>query len=151
MPLLGFLDHAEGVRLVVDREAAREAEVADLAAQDPHAHRVEGREPDRGGLASHQLLDPLAHLGGGLVGEGHRQDPLRRDAAGGDQPGDAVGEDAGLAAARAGEHEERPLGRLDRAALLGVEPDEQRSSLLGDAQTCLALSARGTTAGEPAG
>ena len=56
--LLRLLHDAERVRFVVDREAAREAEVGDLAAQDAHADGMEGREPDRGGLAADQLLRP---------------------------------------------------------------------------------------------
>ena len=38
-----------------------------------------------------------------------------------DEPGDAVGDDARLAGARAGEHEERAVAVLDGVALRGVE------------------------------
>ena len=59
------------------------------------------RGPTRG-------LDPLAHLGGGLVRERDREDLVRLDAALAEQIGDAVGEHARLAGAGAGDHEERP-------------------------------------------
>ena len=41
-----------------------------------------------------------------------------------EQMGDAGGQHAGLADAGAGEHQHRPVERLDRAALLGIEPVE---------------------------
>ena len=95
-----LLRGGERVVLVVDREAAREAEVAGVAPQDPHAGRVEGRDPDALRLGAEQLLDALAHLAGGLVGEGDGEDLLGRDAAGADQVRDAVHQHARLAASR---------------------------------------------------
>ena len=44
--------------------------------------------------------------------------------AGGEQVGDAGGEHARLAGAGAGQHQHRPLGRLDGGALLGVQLGE---------------------------
>jgi len=43
--------------------------------------------------------------------------------------GDAVGDDPGLAAARAGEDEHRPIGGFDGFALLRVEFFEKRQFL----------------------
>ncbi len=59
---------------VVDREVRLVAELVDLLAQDPHAGRVEGRDPHDPGPLADQLLDALLHLGRGLVGEGDRED-----------------------------------------------------------------------------
>ena len=63
--------------------------------------------------AADQLLRPLAHLGGGLVREGDRHDVPRVHAAAHEvrQP---VRDDARLARARAGQHEQRPLLRGGR-------------------------------------
>ena len=83
VPPQRLLHHAEAVVLVVDREAAREPEVADRRGAGC-ARRPSGRcaSQSAGGLGSEQLLDALAHLAGGLVGEGDGQDALGRDAAG---------------------------------------------------------------------
>ena len=65
--------------------------------------------------------DALAHLPGGLVGEGDGEDLERTGLAGGDQVGDPGREHAGLAGAGAGEHENGPFGRLHGGALLRVQ------------------------------
>ena len=71
-----------------------------------------------------QPLDPGLHLAGGLVGEGDRQDAVGTHAQGVDQVGDAVGEDAGLARAGAGQHQRRARRGSHRLALGGVESGE---------------------------
>ncbi|MDT4853017.1 hypothetical protein FQZ97_872710 [compost metagenome] len=38
---------------------------------------VEGADPHAGGIDAEHLFDARAHLCGGLVGEGHRQDAVR--------------------------------------------------------------------------
>src|SRR6185295_15483043 len=68
-----------------------------------------------------QVLHPLAHLAGRLVGEGHGGDVAGIDAHLLDQPEDAVGDDPGLAGPRAGEDELRPLAMRDGGDLLRVE------------------------------
>ena len=82
--------------------------------------KVESKTPSAPGPSS--FSHALAHLAGGLVREGDGQDALGRDPAGADQMGDAVGEDARLAASRPGQHQQRALGGLDGPALLGVQP-----------------------------
>ena len=81
------------------------------------------------GLASvepaEQLLDALGHLGGGLVGEGDGEDGIRRDALRLNEIGDAVGDDAGLARAGAGQDEQRAVRGLDGGALLRIHLFEQ--------------------------
>jgi hypothetical protein len=115
----------EAVGLVVDHEAPRAPEVADLPAQDAHAARMEGREPDVPRFGAEDLHHPLPHLAGSLVGEGDGQDRLGRDAADADQPGDATREHARLAAAGTRQNEQRTLGGLHGLPLLGVEALEK--------------------------
>ena len=69
--------------------------------------------------------DPLLHLARGLVGEGDREEPERRDAALGDEVRDPVGEHPGLARPGAGDDEQRAVGRGDRLALDRVQAREQ--------------------------
>ena len=72
-------------------------------------------------IAPELLLDALLHLLRRLVRERDREDLVRLHADRGEQVGDAIGEDAGLARARAGDHEQRPLGRQHRLPLGGVQ------------------------------
>ena len=57
-----------------------------------------------------EILDAFAHLRGGLVREGDREDLGRLRPDRGEQMGDAAREHARLSGARAGDHEERPFG-----------------------------------------
>jgi len=56
-----------------------------------------------------QPVNALAHLAGGLVGEGDGQNGVRRDALLLDKPGDAAGDDARLARAGPGENQQWAL------------------------------------------
>ena len=118
------LGQADLVGLVVDREVRAVAEPLCLAAEDPPAGGVEGEDPDRAGDAAEQALEPRAHLPRRLVRERDREDLVRLHAAGGDQVGDAVREDARLAGAGAGDDEERPFGLHDGLTLGVVQPFE---------------------------
>ena len=100
-------DEAGGVGGVVDGEGGAQAGGLVLAAQDAHAGGVEGGDPHALAGGAHQGGDAFAHLGGGLVGEGDGQDLAGAGAAGGDEVGDAVGEDPGLARTRTGDDEQR--------------------------------------------
>ena len=92
-----------------------------------HAERMKSRDHRLGnGKAADQFVHALDHLGGGLVGEGHGQDGFRHHAQMLDQMGDAVGDDARLAAARAGQDEHRAFGGFDSFTLLRVELGEER-------------------------
>ena len=93
-------------------------------AQDLGADRMERAEPRHALMRAGEHAHPLAHLARRLVGEGDRQDLVRPRAAGGDQMGDAGGQHAGLADAGAGEHQHRPVERLDGCALFRVQPLE---------------------------
>ena len=115
------LEQAHAVVGVEDGEARLDAHRLAVAAQDLQAGGVEGADPEGGPALAHGPAHPLAHLAGGPVGEGEGQDPARVHAALAQQPGDAGGQDPGLAAAGAGDHQHRSLGRGHRAALGVVE------------------------------
>ena len=120
-----LLDQPQLVVHVEDREPRLEAGHFRVTAQNLHADRMERPEPrhplDR---ATDEMADALLHLARGLVGEGHRQDlaaaraPRRHDV------GDASGQHARLAGARARQHQQRAVQRLDRLTLLGIETRE---------------------------
>ncbi len=88
---------AQRVGIVVDGEAAAVAEAVGVAAQDAHAGRVERGDPHLVGDGPDQRADAVAHLVGGLVGEGDRQNRPRRRVLLADQPRDAVGQHPRLA------------------------------------------------------
>ena len=124
--LHALLDEGGAVVLVVDREVARHADGLAVGAQDAHARRVERRDergPDAG--RRQQRVHAAGHLAGGLVGEGHREDVARVHAAHGEQVGDAVRDDAGLAAAGARQHEQRPVAGEDGVALRRIQIVEE--------------------------
>ncbi|KAG1421227.1 hypothetical protein G6F57_023600 [Rhizopus arrhizus] len=62
-------------------------------------------------LLAQALGHALAHFLGRRGGEGDRRDAARRIAATADQVGDLFHDHAGLAAARAGEHQQRTFDR----------------------------------------
>ena len=109
---------------VVDDEPSIDPDRLTVAAQDAGAQRVERACLHvTAGLAD-EADDPLAQLAGGTVRERHRQDRPRTDVLHADEVGDPMGEDTRLARAGAGQDQERPFGRGDGAALLGVEPGD---------------------------
>ena len=125
------LDDGLLIGLVVDGEGAGEALVADaegfdIAAQHADAEAVEGGDAwvgERG--VAEDFFDALGHLLGGLVGEGDGEDGVGRDAALLNEIGDAVGDDAGLAGAGAGEEEHGAIDGEDALALLRVHVGEE--------------------------
>ena len=118
----GVAQHAQHVVAVEDGEVLLQVQARAVGAQHAHAQRVEGTDHQvPRGAGAHQGLGALAHLGGGLVGEGDGRDLL------GLQPrlqqlGDLVHDDPRLARAGTGQHEARPvqvvhglvLGRVER-------------------------------------
>ena len=104
------------VRSHPSRSACRRSRRAPMAWKVP-THIPVGLRPSR-------PADALPHLAGGLVGERHREDPVRGDAVLVDQMADPGREHPGLAGSRTGEHEQRPLEVLGGLALLGVQPLE---------------------------
>ena len=141
---VGGLDDAELIFVVVDGEAPRETganarQRIAIAPQQPHAERVEGGDVGRGIeiRVFEQRGDALPHFVGGFVGERDRQNGGRRHAPRGDDMRDAVGDDAGLAAARAGQNQKRPFRMHHRFALLRVQPFEKIHEMRTDSSlTC---------------
>jgi hypothetical protein len=125
------LGQAPRVGLVVDRELARVAQAGGLGAQDPRAGGVEGHQPHPTRGATQQAFDPRAHLLGGLVGEGDGEDLAGLRLVGVDQERQPVGQHARLAAAGAGEDQQRALAVRDRLALGLVETLQQLLQVLG--------------------
>ena len=67
------------------------------------------------------MPDPLFHFAGRFIGEGHSQNITRTRKARGNQMRDAGGQNTGFARAGPRQHQNRPVGDFDRAALFGVE------------------------------
>ena len=110
---------------VEDREIRGEADRLGMAAQDAGGDGVKCAEPDAvRGPANHRI-EALAHLARRLVGEGDRQDLAREGAAGGQDMGEASRQDPRLAGPGAGQHQDRPVERLDGPALCFVERGEE--------------------------
>ena len=72
-----------------------------------------------------ELVHTLGHLRGGLVGERDREDLVGANAALFNEIGDAVGDDAGLSRARAGQQQNGAIDGLDAFALLRVHVVEK--------------------------
>src|SRR5207249_2502073 len=99
-----------------------------VLAQDPIAEGVERRDLDVGVAVRHERVDALLHLGGGLVGEGEREDLVRPGPARGDEPGDTSRDDGGLAGSGAGDDQQWPGVVGDGPPLRLVEPLEDAVS-----------------------
>jgi hypothetical protein len=113
---------AGGVGLIEDGEGrAAQAERFRLGAEHVEAEAVERADLELArDLRPHDLAHALVHLARGLVGEGHREDGARgRPAL--DEARHALRDDARLARACAGEHEERSQAVLDGLTLGGVQ------------------------------
>ena len=119
---------------VVDDEVLLVAQFLDVLSEDPHTERVEcaqgGAFKERvfrrpgiltgfAHLGDH-LVDPLEHLLGCLVGEGHRQDVTGSDALA-YHVGDPAGQGARLARAGSGQNQDRPGVGDHGCSLLRIE------------------------------
>ena len=122
---------SQGILLVVDREAAGDAEARGFGTQDAHAGTVEGRDPHRLGPRPDQLGYSLLHLAGGLVREGDGQDLARLRITGGEQMSHATREHASLARTGARHDQQRGAAMLDGSTLGVVEIVNERRSHLG--------------------
>ena len=116
-----LLQQAQLIVGIEDREVGLEPDQLGVAAQQAGAERMEGAEPQALDALPEQPRDALDHLARRLVGEGHRERLVRPRPPGHQQVGKARGQHPGLAGAGAGEHQERPVVRLDRGALRRVE------------------------------
>ena len=118
------LDQVDLVGVVVDGEVSVETDGLALAAQDHGAKGVEGPRGQVLDREAEKLAETQAHLTCGLVGEGQGGDSVRPHSADPHQVGDAVRNDASLAAAGAGDDQQGAVDGLDGFALLGVQSFE---------------------------
>ena len=103
------LDEVLAVRGLVDRKRLGKTDLFGVLAQDARKDRVERTHADiAAAVIGDHLCDALAHLLGGLVGEGERQDVEGRHALL-DHIGDARGQHARLARTGAGNNERRAV------------------------------------------
>ena len=117
-----LLHHGELIVGVEDQVVVGKSGSLGLAAQDARAGGVERADGQRlRRVVAEHLVQPGAHLAGGLVGEGDGEDVPRRDAHLRQHPGDAVGEHAGLPGPRPGEHQHGAIRRGNGSLLLRVE------------------------------
>ena len=110
----------------LDAQLRGEPQLHGVLAHQPVAEGVEGGEGRPDEPVGHEQVHPRLHLGGRLVGEGEAEDLLRAGPLGGDEPGDAAGDDLGLARARARHDQERALAVGDGFELLRIEALEDR-------------------------
>ncbi len=133
------LDQGDLIRDVGDGELPRPAEPVHVLAEHLGAEGVEGADGERLCALPHQAHHPLLHLGGGLVGEGHREDGAGRDALV-EEPGDAVRDDPRLPASCPGEHQQGTFGGGDGATLRRVQAGEVHAGAnaysVGDRRRC---------------
>ena len=104
------------VLLVQHQEVLGPAQGVQVLLQNHEPQGVEGADVARVPVP-HHVPDPLLHLVGGLVGEGHGQDVARAHAPRLHQIPVAPGEGPGLARAGPRHHPDAPLGGLHRPAL----------------------------------
>ena len=117
-----FADEIETVFGIVDGEAWLVAAGREFLAQNSEAEGMEGGDREALGI---RTLEQVGHAGfhfaRGLVGEGDGGDARRLNAALLDEPGDLARDHRGLAAARAGQHQQRPVDVAYGFFLAGVE------------------------------
>jgi hypothetical protein len=127
-----LLDDGLLVVLVVDGEGAGQASLPTFrASMSRRSMRTQSEwKVQSSGLASEEWSSSRSTRSpislGGLVGEGDGQDGVRRDAFFADQPGNAAGDDAGLARSGPGQNQQRAFGGLDGGALFGIQVGELR-------------------------
>jgi hypothetical protein len=117
-----LLDQAGDVVGVEDGEIRAQTGQFGMAAQQLDADGVEGAQPwhalDR---LANKHADAVLHLARRLVGEGDGEDLAGEGAASGQDMGDAGGEHARLAGARARQHQYRAFSGFHRLPLFGIE------------------------------
>ncbi len=119
-------DHLLGAR--EDPEVRRQAQLERVLADQPIAEGVERGDGHVGVAVGDERVHPLFHLGRRLVGEREREDLGGARPARGDEPGDAAGDDGGLARPRARDDQERTALVRDRVDLGRAQALQNRSS-----------------------
>ena len=121
------LDDRLLIAAVVHDEIAVDAVGRAVDAEKLGADGVEGADPHIPRYrAADEGLDARLHLAGSLVGKRDREDIPRRNVVLGDEVGDAVREDARLAAPGSGEYEQGAFVVQHGLALRGVQCIENR-------------------------
>ena len=123
---LELLDQPDLVVRIEDGEIRLEADELGVATQHAGGGCMEGPDPPALDRTAEQARYPLAHLSRRLVGEGDGQHLPRPRLAGGEDVREPGGEHPRLAGPGAGQHQHRPLGRLDRLRLSGVQTSHVR-------------------------
>jgi len=119
----GEFEGRELVGVVVDGEVGGQAETSRFTAKQANAERVEGADPGFAAIDAagfEKEAHAVAHLRGGLVGEGDGENRVGRHALL-NQIGDAIGDDAGLAGSGAGQDKNGALRYENGFTLLRVE------------------------------
>ncbi|RMR60167.1 hypothetical protein ALP84_05238 [Pseudomonas cichorii] len=102
-----FADHALDQTLLVvavqNLERLYQPRFLPVCTQQAMRQPVEGADPHACRADAHQLLDAMTHLGGGLVGERHRQDRMRGGLLDLHQPCDAMHQHTGFTGTSAGQ------------------------------------------------
>ena len=101
---------ADLVVRVQDGEIRFEPDQLRMASQNSRGQGVKRADPQPVDRIADQARDPLAHFPRRPVGEGHGEDLPRPGAPGDQDIGQPRRTHAGLAGARAGQHQKRPLG-----------------------------------------
>ena len=126
-----LLQQPELVVGVEDREARLEPDRLGVAAQDARGDRMKRAEPDAFGGAADHRLEPLAHLARRLVGEGDGEQLAGIGAAGRQDMREPGGQHPGLAGAGAGQHQHRPVDRLDGPRCASLSAANSASGSIG--------------------
>ncbi len=119
------LDRGELVGRIEDLERLRQPRLAPVRAQQPVGQTMEGADPHAARVDRQHRRDAGEHLLRRLVGEGHREDAVRRHLPGLDQPHDARGQHPRLARAGARQNQRRFMRQRHGGALFGVEVFQQ--------------------------
>ncbi len=123
-------DQALLVVAVEDLEVLHQPCFLPVGPQQAMGQAVEGADPHACRVDAQQLLDPLAHFCRSLVGEGHRQDRVRRCLLHLDQPGNAVHQHAGFTGTGASKHQLTPERGRYGLALGIVEGIQQEGEVV---------------------
>ena len=123
------LEHAPDQTVLVlgiqNLETLEQPGLLPVRAQQPVRQPVKRADPHAAHRLLEHALDARAHFGGGLVGEGHGKNGVRRYPFDAHEPGDAVREYPGFAGAGAGQYQQRAGTGGHGFALGGVEIGEQ--------------------------
>src|SRR5213594_1963562 len=114
--------HLKLVGFVVNRKVSCIVQRFDFAAEQANAERMKCRNQRiTRTRRTKKIANAKLHLIGGFIGECNCEDLLRPDVAIFNQVRHAIGDDPGLAAACAGENEDRALATFHGVELFGIE------------------------------